>query len=172
MGVKQPIDTDAYKQFGILLPGEGAQFETVGKTNGEKPRIIIEIGEDGVYHYTLTFLDEDGKYHRYWFTNVNPMLIDASEERLSDEVVYQKRLGIKRSIFHESTLHGHSIDDAEGVRVMSPLPEHEGRPITIMTCFTNMNHFGTKHLVQRIYFFVEGVKYPFGTIQLCCNYSM
>jgi hypothetical protein len=44
---------------------------------------------------------------------------------------------------------------------ISPEAEDLGKPITLKTVFTNDNHFGTRYLWQRIYFYVGDDEYPF-----------
>lgn len=186
MASTSAIDTISYDCFPVLLPGnpEGFKFTTVGKTM-QPPTITVEyVKETDIYYYALKFIDETGAMQCYYFTSVRPSLDDTE-----GDIVYEKQPGLKCSVFQGWSLRGGIILDneerdknvryspktkfmpREGMRVLEPAPEHQGRCITIMTCFTNLNHFGTRHMAQRIYFFVDGVKYPFATLDLCCNHS-
>ena len=171
---QQTIDTTTYKQPEILLPGErGYEFPTVG-TTWQPPRIIVEHDKDtNDYIYSLLFIDETGEKQCYLLTSKRPLLVKRSEEIFEGGIVYEKQPGRKCNIFQEGSIHGRRDNymNEEGCKVLEPAPEHQGKRISIKTCFTDSD-FGARHMVQRIFFFVDGVQYPFATLQLCCTHSL
>lgn len=55
-----------------------------------------------------------------------------------------------------------TYDDSDEVEIdIEPETEDAGKPITLRTVFTNDNHFGTRYLWQRIYFYVGDDEFPF-----------
>jgi hypothetical protein len=159
------MDEKSYEQRGILFPENeyGIDFDTLSKCSG-RVSFAVEVGTDSDKHYTLHYIDEKGVKQSVSFTNSHPVI---SEPELSWPIKGDRKR-IQR--FEEWSWLGNAIKvGSEGRFTLVPKPEHQDRPITIKTCYTNRNHFGTRHLIQRVYCFVEGVKHPFATLQICCT---
>jgi hypothetical protein len=170
-------DTELYMNHCILLPSEENHFEfkTIGTTT-VPPSISIEYDETTMdYFYTLIFTNEDGKEKVYSFSTIQPLLDDKEFEypTTGKRFVLHSKYGL--SVLNEEDRTPEMSDytcyftQREGRKFIEPEEQFKGKQITIMTCFTNLNNFGTKYINQRIYFFIDGVKYPFETFELCCN---
>ena len=183
MATTATIDTTSYEKFDVILPGNvyGIQFKTLGETN-QPPVLEILTSDTGHKNYILIYV-EDGVEKKLFFPEralfslgVNGFdfnfSIDSEEKKLFQMFSYLgKCVETPESIGTEFSPDQKDMETTIRSRILKPAPEHEERLISIKSCYTNNNHFGTRHLCQRIFFFVEGVLYPFATLELCCNLS-
>jgi hypothetical protein len=155
-------DTTSYRGRCITLPQDntyGIPFEEIATAFGGIS-IIVERGEDGDTHYRLCYKDESGIKQSVSFTNSHPLI---SEPEISWPIESAKR-------FEFWSWLGEDFDvKSEGIFTFVPKPQHQNRPIHIKTCYTRSNNGCTIYNKQRVYFFVEDVKYPFFTLEICCN---
>jgi hypothetical protein len=172
------MDESSYKQEGIILPGDidGIEFDTLLEFSGSKVSFAVDVETDGDKQYILNCVDGKGAVKSARFTNHEPLSFDSKLWRpplddcggtRCDGAYYDRDCYCARR-FEVWSLHGEYFEAKSegGVFAFQPKEEHQGRPITIKTLNTKTEAYGRWTIIQHVYCFVEGVKYPFATLDI------